>query len=933
MNDTTAAFVLTPYSIGYAVSLFITVSVIAVAWRKRHTGQGLALTLLMTAASIWTLFGLLEVSATAQETKILLSKLEYIGGLSTPVFFLIFAAAYAGAKRWLTLRCITLLFIIPVFTLVLAATNEYHQLIWTSFSPGQAGSNLIIYHHGPWFWFSNIGYSTFCLLGGSLLILRQTLQTHREFRVRAVLMLSGVAIPWLGGLIYVSGLNPLPGYDLTRVAFGFSGIFFLLAIFGRRLLDITPIARNIVIDMIPDGMLVLDENNRIIDINRSAEKLTGISGERHLGQSIHSLTALAPWLDQLESFNATPVELKGFPDGERYLEATVTDLKTAGDKGNFGKIVFLRDITDRKKAEDATRQAADQWTTTFDSIKDPIAIIDPKHRIVRVNQSFSQLVSQPDTEIIGRHCFEVIHGTDEPFPECPHVHTIENCVQSTAEFLEPGLKRFIEVSTSPIISAEGTCAGSVHVIKDITERKQAEIALKENESRLRLLFNNMTEGVALHRLITDDEGKPVDYQIVDVNPMFESILGIKKESVIGRLATEVYGTNEAPYIREYARVATTGHPENLDVYFSPMGKYFDISITPWGDKGFATIFTDITESKQIWETKSHLAAIVEFSSDALIGRDLNGIITSWNQAAEKMLGYTAAEMIGQTNSPLIPPDMANETPEIIKGILETGTASHWETVRRRKDGKLIDVSVTISPIKDTQGSITGFSTIARDITEANRSRDNLKRALREKELLLKEIHHRVKNNMQVISSLLKMQSKFVEDEPTKLMLKESQERIKSMSLVYNKLYQSSDLAMINIKDYVNELVNNLIHAYAISPGAISAEIDAADITLDLDTAIPLGLIINELVTNSMKYAFPAGRRGIIRVGLAAGDKTAEYRLTVKDDGIGLPDNFDPQNNRSLGMRLVNALARHQLGGTLEHLQNKGTEFIITFRKG
>ncbi|ADJ26062.1 signal transduction histidine kinase [Dehalogenimonas lykanthroporepellens BL-DC-9] len=1054
-----SSFVFTPYTLGYAVSLAIAVTDAVVSWQRRQSPRGMALFFLMTAASIWIFFGMLEVSATSVNTKILLSQLEYIGGVTTPVLFLVFAAVYGGFRHWVRPRYLLIAFIIPALTLVLATTNSTHHLVWAGFSAIDPDSNLMVYEHGPWFWFANAGYSTLCLLAGSLIIIRSAFQTSKEYRPSAILLLSGVAVPWLAGMIYVSGFNPFPGYDLTRIGVAFSGIMFLLAIYGRHLLDITPIARNIIIDTIPDGMLVLDRKKRIIDINRAARDMIGTDAQTAIGKPLVDLISTAPWLSSVTSSIETSTSMCLITGTDRHLEASISVLRDSLGQSS-GRIVLLRDITERQISQEAIRRseelyrslfdnmingfafcrltyengkpadftflevnpafgrltgladvsgkqasalmpafavkditllemfarvsatgraekmetyihslnmwldiavystarehfvavfdvvteriqlesrlraAATDWETTFNSIRDAISIHDGDYNIIRVNQAFAELVGRPVEAIINHKCYDIVHGLQAPLPGCPHTCTMSECRQVSSEFFEPALCLYVEITTSPIVEPDGRCTGSVHVIKDISARKETELALRENEARLSSLFQSMSEGVALHQLVMNEAGDPVDYRIVDVNPKFEEIIGLKREQVVNRLATDAYGVAAPPYLAQYSRVALSGKPGHLSVYFEPLDKHFDISIAPWGDGGFATIFTDVTEQMRIWETKSRLAAIVEFSADALIGRGRDGRITSWNRAAEHMLGYSAEEMIGRTNDILIPPDMDNEVPERLREIDETGRTVKWETRRRRKDGTIIDVAVTISPIRDTEGRVTGYSTIARDITESNRSRERLKSALAEKELLLKEIHHRVKNNMQVISSLLKMQGQFVNDESTRAMLQESQERIKSMSLVYNKLYQSSDLACIGMKEYVPELVTNLVHAYATSPDSVKPELDVDDVTFDIDTAIPLGLVINELVTNAMKYAFPSGRRGKILVSLKRLDAgSTGFRLVVRDNGVGLPEDFDPLTNRSLGMRLVNALARHQLGGTVELLRDGGTEFIITFEKG
>lgn len=1055
MPPASPAFIITPYTVVYALSFVICAIAVVVAWRRRKSTAGFWLSWLMSAATLWCFFGMLEVSATATDVKVLLSKLEYLGGLSVPVLFVIFALAYTGQHRWITRRNIILGFMVPVFTLMLTATNEAHHLIWTSFEPGPAGSNLIYYIHGPWFWLSNIGYTSLCVLAGSLIVVRFAFNSNKKYQPRTALIVAGATLPWLMGFLYVFDINPLPAFDLTRVAFSFSGLLFLFAILRWRLLDIVPIAYSVVLDIIPDGMLIIDKQNHVVDFNRAAAMMISPQKPISLGQRLDTLTADAPWLTAVAATVSTPAGLCLETHTGRHLEVGITVFDDEeGSTGN--RVIFLKDITERRSAEQAMirneelfrslfenmlngfaycriiledglpvdfiylrvnrsfgeltglrdvagkrvtevipgirqsnpelfeiygrvaatghpevfetylpgldmwfdisvyspetgyfvavfnvvterkqfearlKKAASDWETTFNSITDAMAIIDADHRIVRANRSFAAIAGTPGDLLAGRHCYEIIHGTDRPKPGCPHICTMTECREARAEFPEPALGRHVEVSTSPLLGSDGDCVGSVHIIKDITERKLIESALQESESRLRSLYNNMAEGVALHHLIIDHSGHPVNYRIVDSNLQFERILGINRESILGKTATEAYGVQEAPYLSEYAAVTLSGKPSRLETYFPPLDRYFEISVAPWGQQGFATIFTDVTERRRAWEAISRLATIVEFSADALIGRDLAGRITSWNKAAERIFGYTAEEMVGQTSELLIPGGDNNSIGSVLEHIRRSGQSASFETLRNRKDGTAIDVAVTISPVKNPAGDIIGFSSIARDITESKKAAETVKHALAEKELLLKEIHHRVKNNMQVISSLLKMQSRFVSDGPTRQMLRESEDRIKSMSLVYNKLYESADLAHINIREYVQELVHNLDHAYSMSSGVIRISTGIVEAAFDLDTAVPIGLIINELVTNALKYAFPDGRRGEIMVSLKL--ENDEYVLSVKDNGIGLPEGFDARSGRSLGLRLVTALAEHQLGGTMTVVKDGGTEFSFVFEQ-
>jgi two-component sensor histidine kinase len=204
------------------------------------------------------------------------------------------------------------------------------------------------------------------------------------------------------------------------------------------------------------------------------------------------------------------------------------------------------------------------------------------------------------------------------------------------------------------------------------------------------------------------------------------------------------------------------------------------------------------------------------------------------------------------------------------------------------------------------------------------------RELREKEVLLKEIHHRVKNNLQVISSLLSLQAAQIKDPLTLQLFRDSQNRVRSMALIHEKLYQSHDLARIDFKGYIQSLSSDLVRSFAAEARGVAFRLEVDAIELEIDQAIPCGLIINELVSNSLKYAFPEERKGEVHIQFSK-DGDHQFHLTVGDDGIGIPESVDYQNTGSLGLQLVNSLVS-QLGGTVELRRSGGTEFHISFRQ-
>jgi len=249
----------------------------------------------------------------------------------------------------------------------------------------------------------------------------------------------------------------------------------------------------------------------------------------------------------------------------------------------------------------------------------------------------------------------------------------------------------------------------------------------------------------------------------------------------------------------------------------------------------------------------------------------------------------------------------------------------------KKDGTKFPSEFNMALLKDGYGNILGGVATARDITERRQAENLTKESLKEKELFLKEIHHRVKNNMQVISSLIKLQSSYIKDQKYIEIFKESQNRIKAMALIHEKLYKSKDLVNIDFSDYVKNLANSLIRSYMSGSNPIGLKAEIADIDIGVDSAMPCGLIINELVSNALKHAFPEGEDGEIKI-IMRSINGSEIELIISDNGVGFPEDIDFRKTDSLGLQLVSTLAEGQLHGTVDLKRDKGTEFKIKFEE-
>ena len=302
---------------------------------------------------------------------------------------------------------------------------------------------------------------------------------------------------------------------------------------------------------------------------------------------------------------------------------------------------------------------------------------------------------------------------------------------------------------------------------------------------------------------------------------------------------------------------------------------------------------------------------------------------------EDVFGYTSEEFLTgkiQYIQLIHPGDLNRVVEEVSRNSSEKGVEDFAHEPYRivTRDGKIKWVDDRTHIKRNKKGEIIYYQGVIADITDRKKSGEQIKAALAEKVTLLKEIHHRVKNNMQIITSLLRLQADTIKDARYLDMFRESQMRIQSMALIHDKLYRSDDLAGIGFGEYLKELSAHLIRTYAINPDAVTIQVEAADVRLGLNAAIPCGLLMNELVSNSLKHAFPDDRKGEISITLQPVEDD-QIVLTVSDNGIGLPDDLDFRNTKSLGMELVVILAEGQLGGTVELDRTGGTAFKVVFR--
>ncbi len=465
------------------------------------------------------------------------------------------------------------------------------------------------------------------------------------------------------------------------------------------------------------------------------------------------------------------------------------------------------------------------------------------------------------------------------------------------------------------------------LIRTMSERNRAEVGLRESEEKFRTLFEAAVDAL----LIIDAQGK-----IIDTNRTAYESLGYTKEEILSMTITEL-NTEEfsgavperIEHLLQYSHHAFESAQRRKDGSAMPVevnSKTMDFG----GKKVFFSVIRDITERKQAEalrkESQERLLTVLNSMDAVVYVSDIKTYeLLFVNNYVKDLFGNIVGQpcwktlQAGQpgpcafcTNDKLL--DAAGNPKGIYHWEFQNTVNGRWYDIRDRAltwiDGRIVRME------------------IATDITERKKAEEQIKQSLREKEALLMEIHHRVKNNMAVVSSLLSLQAEKIKDATVRSLFEESQQRVKSMALVHEKLYQTKDLSSIDFEDYIRSIVSEIISLYRIDTDAIITEINIEGIELDLESAVPCGLIVNELLTNVFKHAFPDNRSGALSVHFTKTDGT--YTLTIKDNGIGLPKGFDYKDTGTLGLQLVNVLTR-QLRGTLQIKSDKGVEAVVTFK--
>lgn len=629
---------------------------------------------------------------------------------------------------------------------------------------------------------------------------------------------------------------------------------------------------------------------------------------------------------------------KDYPVGE-VIAIGLHDASDGLYKKFLGTVGIIRDINEIQRFERALLLTKKHYRLLINNSLNIFTIVSSDGTILYVSDSAKHILDYEPIDLIGENGLEFTHPEDHE--NLKNLLSGVNNIPDTTHLIEhrfrhrDGSWSILETHAKIILDTHNQVVTTILYSHDITERKQADEALRESEAKYRLIADNMLDLVA----ICNGEG-----MFSFASPSYETALGYPPEDLLGQPVHILVHPDDHPVIatlidearsslKPVTAVYRMRHSEGHYLWFETYCRTIDDSDRENNGLVFNTrdVSDRIHAEESSRESEEKYRIIVENIEEGYYEVDLTGNFTFVNNALCRITGATSDELIGMNYKFYMDEATAKRVYQIFNDIYHTGQTgeyNEWEVTIKDGSKRIHSGSVTL--IRDPSGQPVGFRGVVRDVTDRKLAEEQIKASLSEKEILLKEIHHRVKNNFQIITSLLNLQENTIKDGELLDVFMNSQNRIRAMSLIHEKLYQSEDLARIDFAEYINIMTRELYGIYKCDPSRIKLVVEAEKVHLGIDQAIPCGLIINELLSNTFKYAFPSEwkGKGKVKITFRRYDNTIE--LTVSDNGIGIPRDIEIQNIESLGLRLITLLAEEQLKGSVKPNHQHGTQFTITF---
>ncbi len=578
------------------------------------------------------------------------------------------------------------------------------------------------------------------------------------------------------------------------------------------------------------------------------------------------------------------------------------------------------------RLEQALLESEERFRLLVSCVQDyAIFMLDLDGRVSSWNTGAQRIKGYAPAEIINRH-FSIFYTPEDIALGVPEreLETTRNTGRYEAEgwrVRKDGSHFHAHVVITPLLDNSGRLRGYAKVTRDVSAHKQFE------ERFRRVVESAPNAMVMINRAGT----------IEMVNTQAEHLFGYARSEMLGApvemLVPERFRAHH-PGLRGSFFHAPQSRPMGAGRDLFGLRKDgseipIEIGLNPIETEQGTMVLSAIVDISTRKRLEERFRRVVESAPNAMVMTNRAGAIEMVNTQAELMFGYARTEMLGAPVEMLVPERFRAHHPGLRGSFFHAPQSRPMGAGRdlfgRRKDGSEIPIEIGLNPIETDEGPMV-LSAIV-DISDRKQKEEHVRAALQEKELLLGEIHHRVKNNLQIVDSLLDMQALRIDDPQVNAILRDSQNRIRSMALIHQTLYQSHDFARVDFASIVDSLVPTLVSSYGINAQRISVEISADAVHLPINFAIPCGLIINELVTNALKHAFPDERAGVISLQLHPfGDNGVE--LVVGDDGVGIPEHLNLEQSDTLGLQLMQLLAS-QVNGALT-IQRKPTQFILTF---
>ncbi|MBD3164529.1 PAS domain S-box protein [Candidatus Woesearchaeota archaeon] len=708
-----------------------------------------------------------------------------------------------------------------------------------------------------------------------------------------------------------------------------------------------------VIENAHSQVAYLDCNFNFLMVNSAYEKGAGFSRKQLIGKNHFDIfpnkenkEIFQKVIDtgQTIEFREKPFIYKNAPErGVTYWDWTLSPVKN--DKGSVeGLVLSLYDVTELRNAWEKIEEDKEIIEKQYEEIKAyydcapvGLAALDNNLHFLRVNQRLAHINGMPIEKHIGRHIKDVVPAfqskaekiTDRVRRTGKPVESIEFEGKMPAD----KKKHIFSESWYPLKNKSGKITGFSVLVEDITKSKEneqereqiyAEIAAlslmsQKHASQLDAIFNSIANPIlafgedkkvqglnhTAEKLLDFDPKGMTENEFMeklDAQPVNEKIPGgtIIQRALSGKTIRNAQCTFNI-----------TNEKKVVLASAAPIKRKEEIT-------GAILAWHDITQRQKIEEaikaSEQRFSLVKENTQIAMIEVNAYNQIIAWNPAAQHIFGYDEAEAYGKSIMDIIIPKHKRQQERKFWHILaDKAKSRHIVSNNVTKKGKELICEWFSTSLQDTKSNLTGAMFLGIDITARKKAEQITQKSLKEKEILLKEIHHRVKNNLQIITSMLNLQLGRIKDEAGSEAINNSKNRIRSMALIHEKLYQADDLANINLCSYIKELAIDLMRSYAGQSTAIRLNLDCESISTTMDRAIPCGLIINELISNSLKYAFQGREQGTITIKIRENEKN--YKLIIADDGKGIEKDINVMNAESLGLQLVAAQAE-QLNGRL-----------------